>query len=91
MSRHLPRDIQIPVLHLKSYLSICLESSDNELSYIHNYRLYNKWIKKTAITNETETYVELTSSLNEKQKDFLREHYKETLERIFGKKTKYRK
>ena len=53
---------------------------------VHNYRLYNKWIKKTAITNETETYVELTSSLNEKQKDFLREHYKETLERIFGKK-----
>lgn len=53
---------------------------------VHSYKLYNKWIKKTAVTNETKTHIEITSTLNETQKHFLRKHHRRDLEAIFGKK-----
>lgn len=53
---------------------------------VNSYKLYNKWIQKTAVSNETENQVVIDTHLKEYQRQMLMEYHKEDLQNIFKKK-----
>ena len=53
---------------------------------VNSYKLYNKYIQKTAVSNETDTQVVIDTHLKEYKRQLLLEYHKEDLENIFKKK-----
>ena len=52
---------------------------------VNSYKLYNKWIQKTAVSNETDNQVVIDTHLKDYQRQVLLENHKEDLKNIFKK------